>query len=497
MTENDYPLRPQGRLPESSGTHRPREFFETIAGPDATPYPAEVDEPNVYYARRLKNVRFTETVGQQTLTYDTTEDKRFIFNMEAEKYIEEGSIISCWRQNGQWWTIDKVRQEELLVLCHARGATSHSAGSVSRLDPITGDVVWTFDLGTDPDVGAARVGYSVDIDSRGNIYVAWQVSTSSGIGPPYIGATGAAGGIVKLNRNGTQLASHTFPPRHTDFSVAGVINGQNAQVRVDPENNDRIYFAGDYDDDGYWLYRLDADLNVVWGAGPAEIDAAAEGSSVGLAITPDGHLFVVNAPTTKVFKVDVSGSLVGSLSPSLGNLKAVAADPSSRLRAGGGQSNPGSVLIGGYQANLTGQWTKVLNDFSMAPPAGSWAGPVGGYSANIKTMLYDGANILCGLGADSAIWNVTAGGTRTASILRLSSDGGVVLDAFGWGNWTGGGGSSVFGAAHNAVTNSTFLAGAASNSGNKMAGKLGGWESQVLTTNPGLLAWGIAVRTVR
>lgn len=93
----------------------PRAFFKTVAHPvypSGTDYPEAQDEPNVYRARKLKNVAFTEEPGRQTLTYDTTDQYAHIFNLEPLKYIEEGSVVLCFREGGRWYTIDKVVEEK-------------------------------------------------------------------------------------------------------------------------------------------------------------------------------------------------------------------------------------------------------------------------------------------------------------------------------------------------------------------------------------------------
>lgn len=99
----------EGVIGEYAG---PRAFFKTVAGPgpyDA--YPGAGENPSVYYARRLKNVTFPRAIGNQALEYDTTDHYDFVFNLEPLKYIEEGAIVLCFRENGQWYTIDKVLEE--------------------------------------------------------------------------------------------------------------------------------------------------------------------------------------------------------------------------------------------------------------------------------------------------------------------------------------------------------------------------------------------------
>lgn len=112
MTSNgDYTKRDVARSGQEIGGYLRHAWFETVAGPDMTPYPSEGDSPNVYYAKRVRNVSFEETVGQQEVTYADTTEFVHICNLEPEKYIEEGSLIKGWCENSRWWTIDKTSQQ--------------------------------------------------------------------------------------------------------------------------------------------------------------------------------------------------------------------------------------------------------------------------------------------------------------------------------------------------------------------------------------------------
>lgn len=87
---------------------KPRKFYKTIAGPGMTAYPAKSSNPNVYYAQRVEAISFSKTVGKQTLGYTDTTIYDYVFNLEPKKYIEVNSIVLCFREYGQWFTIDKV-----------------------------------------------------------------------------------------------------------------------------------------------------------------------------------------------------------------------------------------------------------------------------------------------------------------------------------------------------------------------------------------------------
>ncbi len=93
-----------------------RAFFKTTAGPDSTEYPSEDDNPNVYYAQMQKLPSFTKEVGRQTLSTTSTTRYRYIFNLVDGDYIEENTVVLCFLENGQWFTIDKVPPDQFVHL---------------------------------------------------------------------------------------------------------------------------------------------------------------------------------------------------------------------------------------------------------------------------------------------------------------------------------------------------------------------------------------------
>lgn len=136
-SNGDYEKRNPFRFTESQGAIR-HAWFITAAGPGATAYPSEGSSPNVYYARRVRNPSYAQTVGQQEVTYSTTTEYAHVCNLEAEKYIEEGSLIKCWHENGRWWTIDKTRASLLFV---GMGAFPAFTPLVGLYNPTTGDLI--------------------------------------------------------------------------------------------------------------------------------------------------------------------------------------------------------------------------------------------------------------------------------------------------------------------------------------------------------------------
>jgi len=93
----------------------PRRFFKTVAGPGITAYPSDAGaatagQADVYYARYIRDVAFTETVGRQTLSYTNTATPtyEYICNLVPDNYIPVGSICLCFREGGRWYTIDPL-----------------------------------------------------------------------------------------------------------------------------------------------------------------------------------------------------------------------------------------------------------------------------------------------------------------------------------------------------------------------------------------------------
>ena len=154
--DHDYALRdPLGwpsEMPSSGGTMRPR-FFRTVSGPGGTPYPKTDDNPTVYNAVKLIDVKFTETVGAQSLIYNETIGEHRIFNLSTEDYIDEGDIVLCWKLDDLWYTIDKVK------VCDDVFATT-------RKYDADGNLLWSHDNGAGKYGGDAVVlDIAVDANS--------------------------------------------------------------------------------------------------------------------------------------------------------------------------------------------------------------------------------------------------------------------------------------------------------------------------------------------
>lgn len=159
----ENPIRDLFQPPHEMPTGFRNDFFQTVAGPDETPYPAE-GESNVYYAERLKNVGFAKAIGTTALSSTGTGKKDYIFNLSTDDYIEEGSIVWCFRRNGQWFTIDKVKAQLIY-------GVTHNSDELTLLDPSDGSEIDTFD----------EVGVGPGFVSDGRMYFNNGAFTLSGL----------------------------------------------------------------------------------------------------------------------------------------------------------------------------------------------------------------------------------------------------------------------------------------------------------------------------
>jgi len=97
-----------------------RKFFQTVAGPDDEPYPERPESaadvnPTVYYATMLKDPTYDQEVGYQGLVVSATPKKVFIYNLNPDHYVEEGTKIVGWEINNRWWTHGRAGDALFLV----------------------------------------------------------------------------------------------------------------------------------------------------------------------------------------------------------------------------------------------------------------------------------------------------------------------------------------------------------------------------------------------
>lgn len=268
QSNGDYSKREPFRIPESAGAIR-HGWFITAAGPDATAYPSEGDTPNVYYARKVRNPTYTQAVGNQSVTYETTSEYAFICNLHPETYIEEGSLLKCWHENGRWWTIDKTAPGFLWV----GSALSTSGGGPYRLaayNPATGTVKQTKQ--TSGSTGAnrfVRFGGDGTLWTQGNESTAGNafsrfspsgallgtVSTNVGLDPAFDASGNFYGfvtgtGIVKYSPSGTLIGT-----------VVSNTTSSGGYLAIDASGN--IHFR-DGDASGSGLTKYDSSGTPLW-----------------------------------------------------------------------------------------------------------------------------------------------------------------------------------------------------------------------------------------
>ena len=494
MSEYDNP--PPDRMPQEQEKSLQMVFVRTKAGVD--PYPAEGDEPTVYRVEILKGVTYPLTVGAQTLTVGGTLGDSFVYNLCDGSYLEEDSIVAAFWKNNRLWTMDKIRQQEILVVGHTYGATPQGTGSLSRIRPSDGSVIWTADLGSDNHLGTdyPRIPYSVSLDSRGNTYAYWlNAADTSGKLQALIGP-GHKQGLKKYSPTGNLLASY-------DIAATGAYTvGTNAfvshgKVEVDPNHDDRIYVACDYNTDGKWLYRLDDNLSVTWSIGPAETAVGVTNRSRGLAVRSDGSLFVSNYPIASIgditWLIDENGTALNSDTVFIGQGHFV--DPSDKLRVP--LNGLVSLSVGaGYGTYPSAQFGRSYSDFPTPDGSGTWNAPLSVWG---NCGYADGVN--CVFGLQTPVPWTPSGPAQPSANLFVTDASGNAVRAGWWGN-----GGTVRGLAKNTQTGSVFCTGTGLSGGGFAASIVGkidpinnttDWTAPILTSLVGDNGWSIAARTCR
>ncbi len=177
---NENPLRPYRDLPPEISGAEPDGFFTTIAHP-VDGYPPAAAGPTVYYAQRIGNPGFPETVGAQTLTANALAHTPFVFDLSAPgRYLPEGSTIPGWKRHGQWYT---------------QGAGISAGVTHRRLqwDPATNTftTIWSADY----DVSNPVVTGIGEIFSGGDVYVTSHQAADGTTVKLFDFATGADRGV--------------------------------------------------------------------------------------------------------------------------------------------------------------------------------------------------------------------------------------------------------------------------------------------------------------
>lgn len=285
------------------------EFFQTVAGPDTTVYPADADpKPTVYYARRLKNVTFTKTPGVQALDYDLTDDYKHLFNLQTDKYIEEGSIVAAWEKNGRWWTIDKVTDEESVAAFVAgledstgpfypRRAGRFNEALGRDLEFTTGAILRS--VSTDPVRQRVALGLTgtvrvLDYDFSSQWTTIGHLCEYAINGTLYVAADQIVEGlplqIRAVDPAGAISSTWLLPPGGGSAPVA-------VAVAVDPAGDG--FLLADYGDGFTRLYRFNTPVSATLPAGLKRLRSSAS-----------GILYAVN--TTGLYRVGAAATLLVS-----------------------------------------------------------------------------------------------------------------------------------------------------------------------------------------
>lgn len=70
-----------------------------------TSFSTKQNRSNRYYARKLTNVKFTESIGLHSLTYTETDIYDHIFILDIRDQPPENSVMLCLRINSQLYAI--------------------------------------------------------------------------------------------------------------------------------------------------------------------------------------------------------------------------------------------------------------------------------------------------------------------------------------------------------------------------------------------------------
>ena len=282
-----YDHREYGRIPESVGTPLRMLFVQTVAGPDADPYPAEEDEPEVYYCEVLKGVTFAEEVGTPALSYDGTGRYIYVRNLCSGSYLEEGAVIAAFGQNNRYWTMDGVRPADLITFSEDPSFAVNP--SLSRYKVATGSLVGSR-------VATATATYDIGpmrSDAAGNVYYVVHDLQGSTQGAMYLRKTNkrcAQQWQVTLHADGDAIGTFADCEVTPNGKVYALTNG----TQVGPVSTDEIdpltYYVAkvaEYDTDGNAVTSWEVQTD----AGGANIEASTA-EATALAVRADGKIAV-------------------------------------------------------------------------------------------------------------------------------------------------------------------------------------------------------------
>lgn len=395
-----------GRLLRASYGMR---FFKTIKDQDENgndiDYPAEEDNPTTYKARMLKNVSFIPQQGGFGLTYEETQKTDYIFNLEVEKYIEEGTVVLGFYfpgntlEEGRWYTIDKVVEKEVnidFLLCghlqtrnkvflrNSKGEKllfeegeeldegvlvdedgykyEEQDGVVSRLDPDTGEVLWTIELGQDTYTFTLsgqerthtnyRYPQDIQITADGYAYIIWATpvyvsianslqSFNSTYNKYSYALTSIASqdyfrtqlqvltvntksGITKINSKGKIIWNLEFLPSKPITDTLQNTGARNAfaSIALHPNDDDIIWTAPPNDINDNFLKKIDKDGNILKRIGKGDLwknqtvyanEGYRSNSTCKIKLDNDGKLLVLPRHVPRINGATDPYNYIGSL----------------------------------------------------------------------------------------------------------------------------------------------------------------------------------------
>ena len=331
---------------------------------------------------------------------------------------------------------------EMLVLAHGKTITSSGPGTLSRLSPTTGEVIWTVDFGTYSNGGIDydKTCYSCDLDSEGNVYAYWApAAPGSGYYTPlYLGGT--PHGVRKFDKNGLLLHSYDFPAMKTPYPSLPSLYPYHPRVRVDPANDDLVYCGCAVDFGEKFLYQFDASLSPQWTFGRSDTVSAfpfagISGSPVSMAFPDGGGVYVAVQGAT--LRISQSGGLVDYDLISYGDAAGVFLNSSQKVRV----SLQSSVyVIAGYGTFPTVNFSRYVAEFPTPEISGTWYADPSGYICDKGWA--NGTSEIYVAGLRPPTWSTSGGATRWASFFVTDASGAVKY-ASEFGSGLGAHGSGV------------------------------------------------------
>lgn len=375
---------------------------------------------------------------------------------------------ALWSGQHFFWPGCQCCRVPMVVAAHTNDTTTFGFGSISRLNPDDGTILWTTDLGTDSSSGKERAAYRVALDSGGNVYALWMLRKTTDVSgymydPPPSGKT--VGGVAKLDSDGNVLDLITLGTLHASFP-AGTAEPEGmrlGRIVVDPNDDDRIYFSCMMDNAGYWVYRVDATLSTVWGFGPSATSSdpnyQAYGGGLGMALDNDGDLFVstltgktVLSPMTGQVELfllaSADGSILEHANGQDGPQFAVLVDSLNNSARSAGRSLVSSTadrLIKARPTPLNSydeDWVKTQGDYSYSTP-GAWTSF--GNGRRFAAGLFDGTRYLWGNSAPIP-WDQTGSALNIHPSIYATDRNGAQLYCVSLTNGTGGEGQTFWSA---------------------------------------------------